>query len=179
LYKGIDVNLNGGVNFLKQVTGEKERDFVINFQANIVPHKTLTLGLNYGNTISRRSGGERGSFSNYTQTFDFSFSYNPFRTLNLFALIHVLDDKESGVQTLQNYAINWLPFPDGALQFSIAYNENYGSEDHLTERIFYPSIRYYLSKRSYIQVSYQLIRSRSDVQKIDSNLIATNLKLFF
>jgi hypothetical protein len=179
LYRGLDVNLNGGVNFIKQETGESGRDFLINLQANIVPHRTLTLGLNYNNTISQRTGGEQGSSSNYTQTFDVSLSYNPFRTLYLFAFIHVIDEKRRKVQTLQNYAINWSPFPDGVLQFNIAYNENYNSEDHLTERIFFPSIRYKLSKRSYIQVSYQLIRSRSDTQKIDSNLISTNLKIFY
>jgi hypothetical protein len=179
LYKGIDVNLNGGVNFIKQETGESGRDFIINLQANIVPYRTLTLGLNYNSTISQRTGGEQGSSSNYIQTFDFSLSYNPFRTLYLFAFIHVIDEKARKVQTLQNYAINWSPFPDGVLQFNIAYNENYTSEDHLTERIFFPSIRYRLSKRSYIQVSYQLIRSRSDIQKIDSNLISTSLKIFY
>ena len=179
LYKGIDVSLNGGVNFIKQETGVSGRDFVINLQSNIVPHRTLTLGLNYNNTISRRTGGEQVSSSNYTQTFDFSLNYNPFRTLNLFAFIQVIDQKGREVQTLQNYAINWSPFPDGALQFNIAYNENYRSEDRLTERIFFPSIRYNITKRSYIQLSYQWIRSRSDVQKIDSNLIGTTLKIFY
>jgi hypothetical protein len=179
LYKGIDVNLNAGVNFTKQESGEKGRDVVINFQANIVPYRTLTLGLNYNSTISRRTGGAQGSFSNYTQTFDFNLSYNPFRTLNLFAFIHVIDEKGRKVQTLQNYAINWSPFPDGALQFNIAYNENYRSEDHLVERIFYPSIRYNLSKRSYVELSYQLIRSKSDIEKIKSNLISTSFKIFY
>ncbi len=179
LYKGIDVNLNGGVNFTKQENGEKGRDFIINFQANIVPHRALTLGLNYNNTISRRTGGAQGSSSNYTQTFDFNLSYNPFRTLNLFAFIHVIDEKGRKVQTLQNYAINWSPFPDGALQFNIAYNENFRSEDHLVERILFPSIRYNLSKRSYIELSYQFIRSRSDIQKLDSNLISTSFKIFY
>jgi hypothetical protein len=179
LYKGIDMSLNGGVNFIKLETGDSARDFIINLQANIVPTRTLTLGLNYSNTISRHKGGQQGSFSNYTQIFDFTFSYNPFNTLSLFAFIHVIDEKGRKVQTLQNYAVNWSPFRDGALQFIIAYNENYRSDDRLTERIFVPSIRYNLSKRSYLQVSYQLIRSRSDIQKIDSNLIGTSLKIYF
>jgi hypothetical protein len=179
LYKGIDVGLSGGVNFIKQESGQSGRDFVINLQTNIVPHPTLTLGLNYGNTISERSGGDLPSTSGYTQNVDFTMSYNPFRTLSLFAFIQLIDEKERKLQTLQNYAINWSPFPDGALQFNIAYNENYRSEDHLTERIFVPSIRYYLSKRSYIQLQYQLIRSKSDIEKIDSNLIGTTLKIFY
>jgi hypothetical protein len=179
LYKGIDVNLNGGVNFTKEESGEKGRNFIINFQTNIIPHRTLALGLNYNNTISRRTGGDQGSSSTYNQEVDINLSFNPVRTLNFFAFIQVIDQKGQKVQTNQNYAINWSPFPDGALQFNIAYNENLRTEDHLKERTFFPSIRYNLSKRSYLQVSYQLIRSRSDIQKIDSNLISTTLKLFF
>jgi hypothetical protein len=179
LYKGIDVSLNGGVNFRKEETEETGRDFIITFQANIVPHRTLTLGLNYNNTISRRSGGDQGSASTTTRILDINLNYNPFRTLNLFAYLQYVSESGQKDRILQNYAINWMPFPDGALQFNIAYNENYRSEDHLTERIFVPSVRYYLSKRSYIQVSYQLIRSRSDIQKIDSNLFSTSLKLYY
>jgi hypothetical protein len=179
LYKGVDINLNGGVTFTKQENGEKGRDFLINFQTNIVPHRTMTLGLNYSNTISRRTGGDQSSSSTYTQTLDFNLSYNPFRTLNLFAFVQYINEKGQKDRVLQNYAINWSPFPDGALQFNISYNENYRTEDHLVERIFQPTIRYNLSKRSYIDLTYQLIRSRSDIQKINSDLLSTSLKIFF
>jgi hypothetical protein len=179
LYKGIDAGLNGGVNFIKQESGQKGKDVVINLQTHIVPHPTLTLGLNYGNTISHRTGGDLPSSSTYHQTADFTVSYNPFRTLSFFGFIQLLDDKGKGLQTLQNYAINWSPFPDGALQFFLNYNENYRSDDNFKERILVPSIRYNLSKRSYIQLQYQRTRSKSDVQKIDSDLISTTLKIFY
>jgi hypothetical protein len=179
LYKGYDINLNGGVTFTKQENGQDGRDFLINFQTNIVPHPTMNLGLNYSSIISRRTGGDRVSSSTYTQTVNFNLSYNPFRTLNLAAFLQYINEKGQKNRILQNYAINWSPFPDGALQFNIAYNENYRTEDHLVERIFQPTIRYNLSKRSYIDVTYQLIRSRSDVQKIYSDLLSTSLKIFF
>jgi len=179
LYQGIDINLNGGVTFTKQETGEKVRDFLINFQSNINPHRAMTLGLNYSNIISRRTGGDQGPSSTYTQRLDFNLSYNPFRTLNLFAFIQYINETEQKDRVLQNYAINWSPFPDGALQFNIAYNENYRTEDRLVERIFRPTIRYNFTKRSYIDVTYQLIRSKSDIQKIDSNLLSTSVKIFF
>jgi hypothetical protein len=178
LYQGVDINLNGGVTFTKEES-EKERDFLINLQTNIVPHRTMTLGLNYSNIISRRTGGDQGSSSGYTQTLDFNLSYNPFRTLNLIAFVQYLNEKGQKDRVLQNYSINWSPFPDGALQFNIAYNENYRTEDHLVERIFQPNIRYNLSKRSYIDLTYQLIRSRSDIQKIASNLLSTTVRIFY
>jgi len=179
LYQGVDVNLNGGVTFIKQESGEKGRNFLINFQSNIIPHRAMTLGLNYSNTISRRTGGDQGSSSTYIQRLDFNLSYNPFRTLNLLAFVQYINETGQKDRVLQNYAINWSPFPDGALQFNIAYNENYRTEDHLVERIFQPTIRYNFTKRSYIDVTYQLIRSKSDIEKIDSNLLSTSVKIFF
>jgi hypothetical protein len=178
LYKGYDINLNGGVVFTKQESVEG-RDFLINFQTNIVPHRTMTLGFNYSSIISRRTGGDQASSSTYTQTLDFNVNYNPFRTLNLVAFLQYLTEKGQKDRILQNYSINWSPFPDGALQFFALYNENYRTEDHLVERIFQPTIRYNLSKRSYIDLSYQLIRSRSDIEKIDSNLLSTTVKIFY
>jgi len=94
----------------------------------------MTLGLNYSNIISRRTGGDQGSSSTYIQRLDFNLSYNPFRTLNLLAFVQYINETNQKDRVLQNYAINWSPFPDGALQFSIAYNENYRTEDHLVER---------------------------------------------
>ncbi len=179
LYQGVDVNLNGGVVFRKLEDGGNGRDFLVNLQANIVPNKKVTLGLNYSNIISRRTGGDQGSSSTSTQTLDFSLSYNPFRTLNLFAFVQYLNETGQKGRVLQNYAINWSPFPDGALQFNIIYNENFRTDDHLVERIFQPNIRYNFSKRSYIELSYQLIRSKSDIQDIKSHLLSTTLKLFF
>ena len=179
LYQGIDIGLNGGVSFTKQENGEKGRDFTINLQANIIPHRTMSLNLNYSDTLSRRTGGERGSSSKNIQTLDFSVSYNPLRTLNLYATVQVIVETGQKTQTTQNYAINWSPFPDGALQFTLAYNENYDTQNHLKERIFQPSIRYNLSKRSYIDVSYQMIHSKSDIEKTDSNLLSTTVKIFF
>jgi hypothetical protein len=178
LYKGIDVNLNGGVNFTKQESGERGRDFVINFQTNIVPYRTITLGLNYSNTISRRTGGDQGPASTYTQTLNFNFSYNPLRTLNLIAFVQYVSENAQKDRILQNYAINWSPFPDGALQFNLAYNQNFRTEDQAKETILQPSIRYNISKNSYINVSYQIIRTKS-AQKENSNLFSTSLKLFF
>ena len=179
LYQGVDINLNGGVTFTKQESGEKGRNFLINFQSNIIPHRAMTLGLNYSNIISRRTGGDQGSSSTYIQRLDFNLSYNPFRTINLLAFVQYINETGQKDRILQDYAINWSPFPDGALQFNIAYNENYRTEDHLVERIFQPTIRYNFTKRSFIDVTYQLIRSKSDTQKIDSNLLSTSVKIFF
>jgi hypothetical protein len=179
LYTGIDVNLNGGVNFRKQETDEKIRDFIINLGANIVPHRAVVLVLNYSDRISKRWGVEREDGSAYTSILDISANFNPYRTLNLFASWQIIAEKGQNTDTTQNYALNWSPFPDGALQFNFAYNENLRSENNEKERIMGPSIRWNITRRSYLNVFYQITRSKSDLQEIDSKFLGTNLKIFF
>ena len=179
LYQGIDINLNGGLNFSKRETGEKGRDILINLGANIVPHRTLTLGLNYSDTMSRRTGGESGSSSTFTRRVDLNLNFNPVRTVYLSALIELIAEKGQGIETTQNYSVNWSPFPDGALQFNISYNENLRSEDRQKERIFTPSVRYKLSGRSYVDLTYQMIKSESKIQKTESQVVSSSLKIFF
>jgi hypothetical protein len=178
LYNGIDVNLNGGVSFTNQETG-KTRDFIIDVGANIVPHPAVVFVLNYSDRISKRWGGERRSDSTYTSILDMRVNYNPFRTLNLFASWEIIWERHRDTETTQDYALNWSPFPDGALQFNFAYDENLRSQDNLKERILTPSIRWNITKRSYLDISYQITRSKNDLQEIDSKFLGTTLKIFF
>jgi hypothetical protein len=179
LYNGIDANLNGGVTFRREETEQWTRDFIINLGANIVPHRTVIFVLNYSDKISKQWGGETEGGSTYTSTLDMSINYNPFRTLNLFASWDIVAEKGRKTETTQNYAINWSPFPDGALQFNFTYNENLRSEINEKERIVTPSVRWNITRRSYLDVSYQIIRTRSDLEKTDSKFLSTNLKIFF
>ncbi len=179
LYQGIDVNLNGGINFAKRETGEKTRDIVISFGANLVPHRTMSIGLNYSDTMSRRKEGGKESFSTYTRRLDFNLNYTPFPTLHFLVLIQMISEKGEKIETVQNYSINWSPFPDGMLQFNVAYNESLKSEDRAKERSFIPSVRWNITKRSYIDLSYQMLKSESKTGKLNSHIISSNLKIFF
>ena len=179
LYKGLDVNLNLGYSFSKRDTGEKINDGRINLLTNIAPHPSMNINFDYSYTNTRQSGSDKPSSSTYTQRGSLTMSYTPFRTLFLLGSVEVVAEKGEKRLIIQEYGINWSPFPDGALRFSIAYNENYNTIDHQKERIFTPSIRYDITKKSYINVSYNMVRSRSDTQKLDSNFFSVTLKMFF
>ncbi len=179
LYKGIDINLNGGLNFSTAETGQKQKTTMLLFGTNIVPHRTITLSLNFVNTITDQSGGGQPSSSTFTRQEDVSISYNPFNTLHIFASMQILDQKDQKVQINQNYGLNWSPFPDGALQFSFTYNESLSSQDNSKSRIITPSVRWNITSRSYLDVSYQMINSSSKSQTSDSNGVSANLKIFF
>jgi hypothetical protein len=179
LYQGVDVNLSTGVNFIKNETGEKQDNINIDLGANIVPHRSLTVTLHVSDTETDRSGGGKPDSSTYTRKVDVSAAYNPFRSLYIFTLIEAIAEKGQKTQITQNYGLNWSPFPDGALQFRFNYNETLRSEDNGKDRIINPGVRWNITRRSYLDVSYQLISSKSNTQKTDLKLFSTNLKIFF
>ncbi len=179
LYKGIDLNLNGGLTFAKQETGQSQTGTIVNFLTTIVPHPNFTLTLNGSYATTSESGGEKPSSSDHTMRGEATVSFIPFRTLNLLAGLEVISEKTRKTQINQKYGINWSPFQDGALQFNFNYSEEVRSENHEKTRNITPSILWKIKGKSYLIVSYQLIKSESDTQKTDSKIISTNLKIFF
>jgi hypothetical protein len=179
LYRGIEVNLTGGVNFSEQPTGEQQRDIILNLITTIVPRKDLTLNFVYSDTFTRRSGGERGSDQDNIRRGEVSLAYNPFLTLNLTASLEVVAQKGEPLRTNQNYSVNWSPFRDGALQFNFFYNESIQSEDHSKTRTIVPSVRWYFTRASYLELVYQSTRSSSDTARTEGQIISANVRLFF
>jgi len=178
LYKGIDVNLGGGFNFSTLETGQKQQNTIINVGSSIVPHRTMTITLIYSDTVTNQSGGGLPSTSTSTRRGDLSVAYRPFETLYLFASWEILAEKGQTIQTTQNYGLNWSPFPEGTLQFNFSYNESILSENNQKSRLITPSLRWNITSRSFLDLSYQYIHSSSKLQKSDSNGFSANLKIF-
>ena len=178
LYKGIDINLGGGFNFSTLDTGQKQDNTIINFGATIVPHKIMTITLIYSDTTTNQSGGGLPSTSTSTRRGDLSVAYRPFETLYIFASWEILAQRGQKLQTTQNYLLNWTPFPNGALQFNFSYNELIISESNQKNRLITPTLRWYITSRSYLDLSYQYIQTSSKSEKTISNGFSANLKIF-
>ena len=178
LYKGIDINLGGGINFSTLETGQNQRNTIINFGSSIVPHGTTTITLIYSDTTTNLSGGGLPSTSTSTRRGDLSVAYRPFETLYLFGSWEIFAAKGQKIRTTQNYGINWSPFPQGTLQFNFSYNEYILSENNQKNRLITPSVRWYITSRSYLDMSYQYINTSSKTEKSVSNGVSVNLKIF-
>lgn len=179
LYRGVDINLNGGMTFAKEETGGRQQTTLFNFISTITPRRDLTLNLNYSDTIARRSGGGRQNATEHTQRGEVMTSYNPFRTLNLSGKIEIIAQTNQNTRTTKNYGLNWVPFPDGALHFNFVYNEEIRSEDNGLNRIITPSLRWDITKRSFVDLTYQIIKSETNTQKTDTKVISSNLNIFY
>ena len=177
LYKGLEVNLNVGQNFSKDESGVKTNETDIQILGTVIPHPALNMTFSYKYSIIDQSGGDNPTGSANTQTGEFILSYRPFRTLFLVATIDLSTTPILGTRVTQNYGFNWSPFPDGALQFRFFYNENLATGG-VKERIINPGIRWNLTKRSFLDLSYQRNVNTSNSQKVEENFFNVQVKIF-
>ena len=177
LYRGLDVNLNIGQNFSRDASGLRTNETDFQILGTIIPHPALNLSLAYKYSIINQSGGTGASGSGNMQTGEFIVSYRPFRTLFVVATIDLSTTTDGKTVVTQNYGFNWSPFPDGALQFRFFYNENL-TTGNVKERIINPGVRWNITKRSYLDLSYQKNVNTSPGQKVDENIISLQAKIF-
>lgn len=179
LYRGIDVYLNGGVNTAKNEVGERALGTMLSLGTNLVPHPTLTFNLSVSNTTSDLKGGDKPDTSSYTRSGDLSFTFSPVRTLYIFGSISIAAQKGQKTTYLQNYALGWSPLGGGDLQINFGYTENLRSSDKGTERSFGPTVRWKVTPRSALDVSYQMVTSKSISQKSDTNALSVRFQVNF
>ncbi len=178
LYRGIDVYLDGGFGRTKSDTGEEQKSTNLNFGAGFVPHRTVTVTLNFTGTTTDRTGGGRPDQVTVDRRSDLSLAYRPFQTLYLFASASRIK-RENLKETLQNYAANWSPFPSGALQFNFAFNQDLTTRDNAKTRSIRPSLRWNVTNRIILDASYQLVKTESLVETTDNKTFSTNLQMIY
>ncbi len=179
LYKGIDVNASAAISSARVVTGEKDDTMSFIFGANVMPHRTLTLSLNYSVNRTEQTGGEAGPTTTKTQRVDTSASYRPFQTVYLFASYSLLATAGSPTNTLQNYGINFSPFPEGTLQFNFAYTQNFNSIDNSKSTLISPSVTWEITSRTFLDVSYLDLKSTAISQSSHSKSYTLTLRKYF
>jgi hypothetical protein len=165
LYKGVNINLNGGVSFQRKNSGENTRNMTFSFGSGIVPHRRLAIDLYFSSADIRQTGGER-DMSDTTQRETVGVSYKPFDTMYLLVSFERIKT-DSAAQDLMNYGASWSPFPDGSLQFTFSYNENLNSDGEKVTLIS-PNVRWNISRRTFLDLSSQYLKSESVSQTSDS-----------
>jgi len=78
LYQGIDVYLNGGVNYAKRETGEKQSGTTVSFGSQHCPPSEPHLQSHFSNTTSDQKGGGRPETSSSARSVDMNASFTPF-----------------------------------------------------------------------------------------------------
>jgi hypothetical protein len=178
LYRGIDVLLNGGVSEWRREDGAKTRSRLVNFGSEITPHRTMTWSLFYSYDRSERTGGQRPDATVSTRRARAAVSWNPLPAVNFFGSADAVDRPE-GRTTLYNWAANWSPFRDGALQISFAYSESLRPEEDGSDRLISPVLRWEMRRGTFLDLSYSLVESKTRAQETETRVVSANLQVNF
>lgn len=179
LYEGIDANLSGGISFQEAATGRKDRNTLMNAGATFVPNRKVNLTLLYNGTTTVTSGGGlAGETTNSTRASEADLVITPVQTVYLFGSYRVEKSTASPSRNVLNYSLNWSPIPDGALHMTFYYNETIRSDDS-KERSIVPSLRWYVTPRSYLNLSYQNLKSETPALTTVSNVYSGTVRVSF
>jgi hypothetical protein len=179
LYEGIDASLGGGISSQEDDTGKRSRNAQVNAGATFVPNRKVNLTLLYNGTKTVVSGGDlQGESTNYTRAGEAALSITPVQTVYLFGSYRIEKSTTSPSRNTLNYSLNWSPFPDGTLHMTFFYNETVRSDD-TKERSIVPSLRWYFTPRSYLNLSYQNLKSETPALTTSSNVYSGTVRITF
>jgi hypothetical protein len=180
LYRGIDVNLSGGESRSSTSLGTDSENTIINVGAGLVPHRNMTISLNYTMATARSSikGVERPATS--TRNASAGVAYRPVETVYLFYSISESFVTNVPRQKAQNYSATWSPFSSGTLQFSLSYTENLqsGAAENFT-RVKGVGVSWRVGPRINLGAGYSIIKSEAVSQISESKSFNANLSMNF
>ncbi len=173
LYRGWSAFVDMGYNWDKPLDSEREKSILFRLGTNFEPSQKITLNMNY--QLRKITQPEE------TSRYDLNLEafYIPFITLYFNARFNVVDRGGSDRRTLQNYVVNWSPFPDGDLQFFFTYNETLRSVEDERERTIGPSLNWVLANHFFLEMFYNIRKTESNSQKIESNNFFAQLRMVF
>jgi hypothetical protein len=179
LYRGVGLNVGVGKTYTTRDPGTDSETTLINATTTLVPNDQLAFNVIYRDSSTVNTGVVPQTPETNNRATEANFTYTPVQTLFLFGSYRVESAPDADHRTIDNYAVSWSPFPDGTLHFTISYNETLRSELDQTDESFVSRMRWDISRLSFLDVTYQRIRTDSDTQAQRDDIVSANLRIGF
>jgi hypothetical protein len=180
LYKGVRFDLGIGANQTDGPGDFRSDGTQVNANLTLTPHRTVSLNLQYRFRQDDEEGGDlEAPRRRDTRFSQISLAYRPFPAIYLFGSYRLRQQLDLEDRNFINWAASWSPFPNGSLQISLAYNETYRSEFDSVFRIFTPRVRWNITNRWYLDLSYQEARTESDIDSRESKSLRFGTRFVF
>jgi len=172
LYRGWSAFVDSGFNWNRPLASDTvEKSVLVRAGTNVEPHRKFTINLNY--QVRKNVEPDK----NTDADFNLEAFFTPFTTLSLNYRLNVTQRDET--RTLQNFIVNWSPFPDGTLQFFFTYSETLQSEENARQRTIAPGLNWTIGNHIFLEMTYNIITDESDIQKTEANTFSSNLRITF
>ena len=177
LYRGWSLLLDQGYSWQRQAESGKITNFFLRAATRITPNRKMDFNIDY--TISWKTEEEQGN--SQEQTGRFTAFLLPFDTLSLTADISYRarrrrTDREHFV--LQDYSVNWSPFREGTLQFSLIYNQAQLARNHRTKSLS-PTMKWQMTPHSLLILTYVVGKDSNGNEETDFQTGYSELRLYY
>ncbi|OHB25872.1 MAG: hypothetical protein A2X84_05140 [Desulfuromonadaceae bacterium GWC2_58_13] len=176
LYDGWSLYLDNGYSQQQPSEGGETTTTFIRAGSNIVPNHWLNLNLSYGVSWAREPGKE----VTRDQDGRLILTLVPTSALSLSADLAFSDETgEGGDSTAeQQYFINWSPFRDGNLLFSLSYGQSRDTEEEAAWTLS-PTLRWKMNPKTLLTLEYALGEREDRTEIVEFENISLALRFFF
>ncbi|UCG14187.1 MAG: hypothetical protein JSU72_06925 [Deltaproteobacteria bacterium] len=178
LYSGWSAFLDVGRSWNQLVDNTRNVNNTIRMGTNFIPNSMITLNFNYVYTLTDSEDFEGNTQKTTNKNMALEVFFTPFRALSLSAGINYVERGDFS-STLQQYFVNWSPFPDGDFQFFLNYSESLEPEVDQNERTIGPGFNWKISNHFSLRMSYSYVQSETNTQKADVNNFLSELRINF
>lgn len=179
LYRNITAFLNGAVSRNFSETDEKIDGTNYSVGINLIPIETLNITVSSSGQKTDRSGPGVPESTDTSRNNEVDVSWYPFRNLYLFASRIVRTASGSKGDRLNNYGLNWSPFPGGDLVFNFSYYEARRAADDSIDKQYIPTLRWNITRRTYAIVAYTSTKNTSIFGESTTRVYSTSLNMNF
>lgn len=179
VYDGVDLNFLAGTSHGKISDGSENEAVLIGAGATVIPWHTVTLTFRFDDrdaTISLQGVPDR---EDRTRSVEAAVAYNPLPAIYLYGSRRKEARTSEPDRTVDTFAASWSPFPGGALQVSLSYDETRYSDLDETDTSFVPFVRWNINPRSYFEVAWQRLTRESNTTRIEDDILTSTLRFGF
>jgi len=188
VYPGINAYLGGIETLVSSKSDEAivhTESSLVSFGTNMVPHRTMTVNLNYDWSEAVQWGSDAslvpaGVAVSRRQSMLASLAYNPLGSLYLFSSIQRIEEKGKEGITSTVFSGSWsAQRTGGALELRFNYADYVESEARTRTRNYGPSARWKINASAFLEVAYTIATIDSPLNTQESTALNANFKMTF
>jgi hypothetical protein len=172
VYQGVDLNLSVGSSHNELVNAPTTDSLQYHLGATLVPHRTVTINLGVDDRDSTYSSAGLPDRQEGVRSVDAGIAFSPVSSVYFFASRLYEERTAQPNRTFDTFAFSWNPFPAGALRLGLSYSETHNSLYNQNDQLFTPNLRWEFNRRSYLQISYEDLKTESDIGRSRQQTLA-------
>jgi len=179
VYEGVDLNFLVGTSYGEIEDGSTNEALLVGAGATLIPYRSVTVTLRYDDRNATIYTDGVPNVEDRTRSAEAAVAYSPLAAIYLYGSRRIEARTSEPDRTVDTFACSWSPFPGGALQVNVSYNETRYSDLDEVDTSFVPFVRWNINPRSYFEIAYQALTRETDISRLQDDIVTSTLRLGF